>query len=374
MIKRLRPFLVGLLAFVLAVAAPVQSVQSFGLGKLGAQFGRLGLPGIASVPSWVLRGSNGAVAKFQRNAALNQYWFNGRVYGTDAALNTAAGGVNSGAARVYGPYVDPTNTNLLTNGDFSNGTTGWTAFGSGASINVVGGEMVLTGGGTLNNAFTQGVATTLGTAFKLAGTGRKGTTTSSLVLGSSINPNLNPGPQSAAITTTSNTAVSALGSAEAATTYFGGTHFSTLTGTGIFSNLSLVQVWPLSNWAPNNIVVLIEATTPTTPGVDQVVWQSDVASERDRIRVVRLTADNHLHVIVTANNIAQADLDMGVVADATFFSLAFSAAQNLFGASLNGGVPVTDVSGLCPGAGVMQIGKSFTGNAWTGTDPFVVVF
>lgn len=45
--KRLRSFVVGLLAFLIAAAAPIQSVQSFGLGHLGARggLGSLGVVG-----------------------------------------------------------------------------------------------------------------------------------------------------------------------------------------------------------------------------------------------------------------------------------------------------------------------------------------
>lgn len=47
----LKRLLVGLLAFVLAVTAPIQSANSFGTGKLGSGFGHLGALGKASVPA-----------------------------------------------------------------------------------------------------------------------------------------------------------------------------------------------------------------------------------------------------------------------------------------------------------------------------------
>jgi hypothetical protein len=104
-----------------------------------------------------------------------------------------------------------------------------------------------------------------------------------------------------------------------------------------------------------------------------VVWQSDINSERDRIRLEYRT-DTHLHLVVTSFAVANADLDLGAVANSTAFSVAFSCAQNAFSASLNGGVAVTDASGVCPGAAFMRIGKSFTGEAWAGSDPLVAVF
>lgn len=349
--------------------------MSFGrMGGMGRGFGRLGSPLGGTTPSWVLRSSTGSLAKFQRDAANGRYWFNGRSYASEAAFLTAVGGVTSSNARVFGPYLDPTNTNLLTNGDFSDGTTGWAGFGTGVSIANASGEMQLTSGGSLNG-FAQSLAGTLTKAYQLTGTGRQGTSTNTFFLGYSLSSSLTGGFSATGYTTTSNVTRTALCASSADTMYFGIRNSSgSGAGTAFFDNFSLVQVWPFNGWAPGAISVLVEATTPTGAGVDQVIWQGDVQNERDRIRLVRLTADNHIHLIVTANNLAQADLDLGAVADNTFFSIAFSAATNLFSASLNGGAPVIDSSGVCPGLGIMQIGKSFTGNAWTGTDPLVAVF
>jgi hypothetical protein len=81
-----------------------------------------------------------------------------------------------------------------------------------------------------------------------------------------------------------------------------------------------------------------------------------------------------VHMIVTANNSQQADINLGVVADGASFEIALSAEQNNFGASLNGGFPTFDIAGPCPGVAYMRIGRSFTGNAWTGAIGRVTVF
>jgi len=62
--NRLRSFVAGLLAFVIAVAAPVQSVQSFGLGHLGAR-GGFGAGGGA--------GGGAAVNTFRQISGMVQY-------------------------------------------------------------------------------------------------------------------------------------------------------------------------------------------------------------------------------------------------------------------------------------------------------------
>jgi hypothetical protein len=347
------------------------------LGAMGARggFGSAGVLGSASIPSWVLRSATNTPAVFQRDPANSRYWFNGRSYATEAAFLTAAGGVTSSNARVFGPFVDPTNTNLVTNGTFDTDTTGWTASLSGA-IASVSGECQLTIG-AINSSFAQALNTTaLGRAFRGTGTGRRGTTLNTIQFSASINSTLTGGKADSTIATTNPTTQSLLFSGVNNTTYYGARNTSASGdgNTAIFDNMSVVEVWPFQGWVHSSIVVLVEATTPTAAGVDQVIWQSDVQTERDRIRLVRLTADNHIHLIVTSNNVAQADLDLGAVADATAFSIAFSCGQNSFSASLNGGVAVTDSSGVCPGAGIMQIGRSFTGNSWTGTDPLVAVF
>jgi len=64
---------------------------------------------------------------------------------------------------------------LVVNGDFSNGTTGWVA--NQASISVVNGELVVTATGSAYPQAAQQIATTVGKTYRLRGSGRNGTST-----------------------------------------------------------------------------------------------------------------------------------------------------------------------------------------------------
>lgn len=340
-------------------ALPQLGLPQLGLGHT--------LPPGGGVPAWV------DSSLFDADYSNSRFFFRGSAYATEDLLNTAAGLSKSGVSRVTAsPYVDPTLANLLTNGDFSSGTTGWAAFGTGAAIANVAGELELTSGGALNG-FSQGVSGILGRAFRFRMTGRRGTSANSVSIASGISAGLHK--FGTAWTTTSNVILDIFASAGADTSYFGARNSSGAgTGTHLFGNASLVEVWPFLGWQHNAIGVAIQATAAAGATVDEVLWQADAGDERDRVRVVRLVADDTVHVIVTSNNSTNADLNLGAVADGAQFEVAFSATQNSFGASLNGGSPVTDTSGVCPGVAYMRIGRSFTGEIWTGSIERVTVF
>jgi len=119
----------------------------------------------------------------RNNAAL---WYvgsdpNGWVY-EDSTGTTAATGTDPVGLLLDRSYVagESYGSNIVTNGDFSNGTTSWTATG-GATQAVVSGELVVTntaGGGTeqvVQDVFSSIVA---GKTYKVTITGRKGTSSS----------------------------------------------------------------------------------------------------------------------------------------------------------------------------------------------------
>lgn len=306
--------------------------------------------------------------------ANGKFRFNNTEYASEALLNTAAGITKTGNVRVNtAPYIDPALTNLLVNGDFSSGTTGWAASGTGASIANVGGELEFTSGGSLN-AFSQGVSGTQGKAFVYRLTGRRGTTANSISISSGIN-NTVSGSIGSIFGTTSNQTFDLEVSSVADTTYFGARNSSGAgSGTFLADNGFVWEARPFLGFQNTSIAGAIQATAAAAATVDEVLWQCDDNSERNRIRVARLVADDTLHVIVTGNNATQADLNMGVVADGAAFEISFSCTQNAFYASLNGAYPVQDVSGYCPSATRMRIGRSFTGDLWTGSIERVTVF
>lgn len=77
----------------------------------------------------------------------------------------------------YGLVLGP---ELVTNGDFSAGLTGWTS--TGGTIAVVGGELEITGAASSFPKATQVVSTVVGRTYKLSGTARRGTSINSAVL------------------------------------------------------------------------------------------------------------------------------------------------------------------------------------------------
>lgn len=319
------------------------------------------------VPAWV------DSTLFDADYENSQFYFRSAAYASETLMNTAANLTKSGETRVTAaPYIDPAGTDILTNGDFSSGTTGWAAFGTGASIANVSGELELTSGGSLNG-FSQAVSSILGRAFRFRITGRRGTSANSVFVGSGVTSGLQKFGNG--FTTTSNVTVDQIVSGGANPHYVGARNSSgSGSGTHYIDNASLVELWPFQGWEHNAIGVAIKATAPAAAVADEVLWQADCDDERDRIRVVRQVSDDTVHVIFTSNNSLQADLNLGAVADGAQFEIALSAAQNNFAASLNGGLPVTDVSGVCPGVTYMRVGRSFTGNNWTGTIQRVTVF
>lgn len=327
------------------------------------------LSGGGGVPAWV------DSALFDADYE-NSRFYAGRLYADETAFNTALNLTKSGVTRVTSaPYIDPAGTNQLTNGDFSDGVTGWTAQGTGGSIASVGGELELTAGGSLNG-FYQTISNKRGRAFRFRATGRRGTSGNAQSVRVANNNVLNNATQIGAdINSTSPTTVEGYASIGATTFYFGARNTSgSGSGTSLWDDLSMVEAWPFAGWTHGAFAVAIKATAPAAAAVDQVLWQSDANNERDRARLVRLVADDTLHLIVTADNTETANLNLGVVADNAQFEVAASIGEMDYRASLNGGVIETDTNGGWPGCTHMRIGRSFTGDTWTGTIQRVTVF
>lgn len=114
--------------------------------------------------------------------------------------------------------------------------------------------------------------------------------------------------------------------------------------------------------------ILLKGRTP--PGVDteHILFSVDDGTADERIRVTK-QSDGHVHVIVTAGGVTQADLGMGAVGIDTDFALMCRIAANDFAASLNGGAIVSDTSGSMPsGITTARIGSGLTaGQEWFST-------
>lgn len=302
-------------------------------------------------------------------------------FSDEAAFLAVIGGTKSGITRALGPYVDPAAAELVSNGGFGAGTTGWAGYANGtaaATISEAGGELVVDGQGGSSNGFSQLVAgLVVNRAYRVMGTTRRGTTTSySMELRMAGNAALNGTSSFTALNaTTSPVTVSAAGSAEIASMYVGGRlNGGVNNGTSIFDDVSLKEALPFANFVPGSISALIEATTPATASGNKVVFQADGGStERNRIRLV-YDGTGHLRLIATFANIEIANLDLGAVAASTPFRVALSAANNSYSAALDGQPAVTDLSGTFPGIGMIRIGRSSTGETWDGSIERVRLF
>lgn len=110
--------------------------------------------------------------------------------------------------------------------------------------------------------------------------------------------------------------------------------------------------------------VVIAARTPVGAGAT-VLWQRDDGTESKRFRLTR-DAANALRFIVTDGGVEQANISLGAVAASTDFKVAAAWAANDFAASLNGAAVVTDTAGTLPAVTTDRMGRSATGEHWSG--------
>lgn len=129
---------------------------------------------------------------------------------------------------------------LVTNGDFSNGTTGWTA--TNAALAVAGGELSVTNTGTNYGTASVALTTVVGRAYKISATVRTGTASPVYLQIKNASP-------------TSPTNVASFSSSSVSSTGIGGVFFATSTisyiclvnnnqsnGTGYFDNISVREL------------------------------------------------------------------------------------------------------------------------------------
>lgn len=328
--------------------------------------------------------------------AGSRYAFAGRNYAGKTAFLAAIGGSESAGKISIGPYVAPAAPELISNGDFSAGTTGWTTTQAGlgpATGAVVGGELVVASNGANSPFAGQGVAVTAGRAYRARGKVRGA--------GGSFGPNLWITPNAngtgfigsvGAINTTTSLVetICTFATVGAATTMYVGARaiFNPASGSFGLDDYSCSECKPFAGFTPMALSGVIAATTPAAASGNQVLWQTDdgaidfpsgLPTERNYIRLY-WDASRHLHLLVstqatTGSTTTQADLDLGVVAVSTPFRVAFSAAPNSFIATRDGQPVISDTSGTFPGAAQMRIGRGQgTSNDWGGTISRVTIY
>jgi hypothetical protein len=325
------------------------------------------------VPAWVPLDATGAPAIFVLDAANDRGWFNGVAYATEAALLAAIGGSKSGITRTVGPYVAPDAPELLVNGDLSDGVTGWSS-PNGGLVSVVSGELVLDGNSGSSPRALHSVLTTLGKAFRLSATYRRGTAVNNVAVSPGSSTGTPAGNGLTSATSTAPVSASNTFGAEAATSYVNlliGANPAV--GTAIGDDFSVKEATPFAGFNYLGVSGEIEFTTPPAVAAAKVVLQIDDNGARNRVRT-EIGTDLHLRVIDTLGGSAAASLDLGAVAVSEAHKVEFTSATHRYAARLDANPSVNDVTGVAPGLSVFRVGRSNTGETWDGAISKVTLF
>lgn len=330
------------------------------------------------MPSWVPKTNRNVAALMTLDVANNRGWFSGTAYATEAAFLAAVGGVKSGAAYTVGPYVDPAATELVTNGDLSNGTTGWAAV-NGGTISVVNGEMVLEGaGGTNASAETPVIPVVVGKAYRAKAKYRKGTATNAAAVIAASSASLSPAiagmPNNNTTTDVTNTTGFA---AETATSYLAlRIPATTPTGTVIGDNFSVKEASPLSGWVPAKDALVIDFVCPSANATIKTVCSlEDGLSSTSRNKTkLYVDTDGHLKIAVTTSGTLRSTTDLGAVSPGSSHSVQFTSANNRVFIALDSGLPLLISGFVTEGVYALFFGKSAIGETWDGSISKVSVF
>jgi len=303
-------------------------------------------------------------ALWQADYENSRFKLGSTIYDNEAAFLTAIGGT----ATTIGPYAVPGGTNLVSNGDASSGTTGWTV-NNGALFSVVSGEFVLDGNGATAPSVSQ--LLTMDTAnykaYKFSATGRRGTTGTSGFL--SAMQGVSSGTKVSGnnvINSTSPITTSMTLGAESSTYINFQLAGTGVTGTAIVDDLAAVEAVPYAGFTSGQLAATIRFETPAAASGNKVIAQWGDDSERNRVRLV-WGSDTHLHAIVTMANTERANLDLGAISTNTEKTVEISMGNNQFAARLVGGTTLVDPSVLIPGIAKYWRKRSPTGETFDGT-------
>lgn len=283
-------------------------------------------------------------------------------HGEQTGWQSDSGGAGTGWSLTFGPVV--TGGEQLTNGGFDADVAGWGAAGAWpASLSWQAGKLRNSYAGSGQTRFHTMVATTPGRAYRLRGV-LHATTSTSCQVGSSP---AGGGVYGANIAGLTKPATGEVLFATDATSWPVGTLSNpSAAGQDDWDDFSVREVMPFAGWSTEGFSIFVRAVTPASAAGTQVLFQADAGgSERDRVRLA-WGADEHLRLIVTRNNTDQANLDLGVVATSSVFEVRCSMATDEITGSLNGAPAKLDAAAALPGIGVVRLGRSFTGDTWTG--------
>lgn len=308
---------------------------------------------------------NGNRSLISANYDRARYGYDGQGYPDEAAFNTALGLTKSGITRQTAAPV-LIGPDLVSNGNNPTVTTGWSAFLSG-TLAAVAARFVLTGNGGNTPSMSQQVAAALGNAYRLSADITRGGGELGQILAAGTNANMS----GAALNVSASATGSYAGTFGAvAPSQYVGTKLNAnpANGTGTINTIAVQRAIPFAGFGETSVLGLsgvIQGVTPAAAAGSKVIWQIDDGSERNRLRLA-WGADTHLHLISSYNNVAVADIDLGVVAVSTPFRVAHALANGIVRASIDG-KPVQQVAGQNPpGICWLRIGRSFTGETWDG--------
>lgn len=304
------------------------------------------------------------------------YTANGTQLTTEQEWLDAFSAVKSGITRTFGPFYlsgelmkDPSFTGLITDDGWVIGPsyTGVGTLSYDGSGNL---GLTHTATGQCRFGFQIPDSTTL-RAYEYSSTltVAQNLTGGATLNGGASNRDLGSAPGSASFNVNGlPSSVSAIFSPAALVAYCGSNfNASSLSGSpSKLSQSSLKEVGPLPKWVANALSFRLKGVTPAVASGNKVGLQLDTpAGERDRVRVV-WDSSKHLRIIITAFNVEQANLDLGVVNESTSFDIRFTGTRDSFYARLGNLDVVTDTSGFLPGMSHMRLGRSFTGETWDG--------
>lgn len=314
----------------------------------------------------------------------NQFFYDDDEYTDESAFLTAIGAVASGSAYIIEPKV--VGDELLADPHFDNGVTGWAmgltyeasgtiAWDSTNKLMIV--DVPSRSTSSVQVRYGIGASTTISKAYQyqmrwvggyeLGSGGWNMNFAPNNLFGGQFEPLQN-------ISLPNDSLVSGIAGANAATMYIGPTTNTSTTTDDAWDDASVKEVLPLEYYNYAAVSGIISGVTPdSVPGATTTILQGDTNRQNFRLSLV-WDNSSHLRLIAVAQNIEQANLDLGTVATSTAFTVRFSSTANSFKANLNGGSLVTDTSGQHPAIAYIRIGKSFIGEDWTGEVSRVTLF
>ncbi|MBO4228006.1 hypothetical protein [Bradyrhizobium neotropicale] len=348
------------------VSYPVSRAASF---KVGGPLGRVNNGG-GGAPAWLWTNSLGTKAIIQADYVNNRYYLGGQQFADEATFNTAASGALSGITRTF-LYVPPTSGEMISNGTFDTDTTGWTAENS--SLAAVSGELVLTGSGAANPTARQDVTTVDRKAYVLRAQGRRGTMTPT-------NTSCAIGVYSGPETTLRGTAGTTLQTPQSLQYVFasdGATTHAIIaravganpTGTAIYDGISLKECVPFPGFVQGNRSGHVSGRTPSAlPGSTICIGTLGVDQANNVWPRLEYTSTGHIQALFRLYAGTGSTLDLGVYPPNTDFVVRWATTPRGPVAWVQGYNSRYFTSALSPlGAGSLRIGRSFSGETWTGS-------